>query len=217
MVHDSYRCHQNSIHLKILNHKIMKMLLTSALILGLSFFSFAEPNDETLMEVTSVRTNHEKVIITFKEPMEKVFISILDSEGDLIVKKKYKTKEAVSVPYNLSDLPEGNYQVKIETEDEIAVYDIKTVERKKVEYPLLAYGKLKDRNTVNLLVVGLEKPGVQVDVYNHLNQKISSEYIDQPEGFSKDYKFIGARANDVYFHLKDAQGRSKYVHPTKIK
>lgn len=191
----------------------MKMLLTSALVLGLSFFSFAGPNDETLMEVTSVRTNHEKVVITFKEPMEKVFISILDAEGGLIVKKKYKTKEAVSVPYNLSDLPEGNYQVKIETETEVAVYDIKTVERKKTEYPLMAYGKLKDRHTVNLLVVGLEQPGVQVDIYNQLNQKIKSEYIDQPEGFSIDYKFTGARASDMYFHLKDAQGRSKYVYP----
>ena len=192
----------------------MKMLLTSALVLGLSIFSFAGPNDETLMELTSVRTNHQKVVITFKEPMAKVFISILNAEGDLIARKKYKTQEAVSVPYNLSDLPEGNYRVKIETKDEIAVYDIETVERKKtVEYPLMAYGKLKDRNTVNLLVVGLEKPGVQVDIYNHLNQKIKSEYIDQPEGFSKDYKFSGARSSDVYFHLKDAQGRSKYVHP----
>lgn len=194
----------------------MKMLLTSALVLGLSFFSFAEPNDETLMELTSVRTNHQKVIITFKEPMHKVFISILDAEGDLIVKKKYKTKEAVSVPYNLADLPEGNYQVRIETEDEIAVYDVKTVERKKVEYPLMAYGKLKDKNTVNLLVVGLQVPGVQVDIYNHFNQKISSEYIDQPEGFSKDYKFSGARANEVYFHLKDGQGRTKYVYPKTV-
>lgn len=194
----------------------MKMLLTSALVLGLSFFSFADPKDETLMELTSVRTNHQKVIVTFKEPMDKVFISILNADGDLIVKKKYKTKEAVSVPYNLSGLPEGSYQVKIETADEIAVYDIKTVERKKIEYPLMAYGKLKDRNTVNLLVVGLEKPGVQVDIYNHLNQKISSEYIDQPEGFSKNYKFSGTRAKDVYFHLKDAQGRSKYVHPKQI-
>lgn len=77
----------------------------------------------------------------------------------------------------------------------------------------MAYGKLKDRYTVNLLVVGLEQPGVQVDIYNHLNQKVKSEYIDQPEGFSKDYKFTGARASDMYFHLKDAQGRSKYVHP----
>ncbi|HLT08012.1 MAG TPA: hypothetical protein VK014_10825 [Cyclobacteriaceae bacterium] len=192
----------------------MKMLLTSALFLGLSFFSFAKPNDETLMEVTSVRTNHKKVVVTFKQPMDKVFISILDAEGELITKKKYRTKEAVSVPYNLSNLPDGEYKVRIETEDEIAVYDIKAEEKKKIEYPLLAYGKMKDRNTVNLLVVGLEKPGVKVDIYNHLNQKISSEYIDQPEGFSKDYKFVrSADAQQVYFHLKDSQGRSKYVYP----
>lgn len=191
----------------------MKMLLTSALILGISFLSFGEPADESLMEVTSVRTNHQKVIITFKQAMDKVYISILDAQGDLLVKKKYRTKEPVTVPYNLSDLPEGNYQVKIETVDEIAVYEIKTIERKKVEYPLMAYGKLKGRNTVNLLVVGLEKPGVQVDIYNHLHQKIKSEYIDQPEGFSKDYKFVGSGVPKVYFHLKDSQGRSKYIYP----
>jgi hypothetical protein len=199
--------------LKNLNNKTMKMLFTSALVIGLSFFSFAGPNDETLMELTSVRTNHQKVVVTFKQAMDKVFISILDADGDLIVKKKYRTKEAVSVPYNLSDLPAGNYQVKIETADEIALYDVETIERKKTEYPLMAYGKIKDKNTVNLLVVGLERPGVRVDIYNHLNQKLSSEYIDQPEGFSKDYKFLGTRTNEIYFHLKDAQGRSKYVHP----
>ncbi|HLW20303.1 MAG TPA: copper resistance protein CopC [Cyclobacteriaceae bacterium] len=191
----------------------MKMLLISAMTLGISFFSFAKSTDATLMEVTSVRTSHKKVRITFKEPMEKVFISILDAEGDLVVKSKYKTKEPVTVPYDLSGLPAGDYQVKIETEEEIAVYDIETVEKKEIVKPLMAYGKFKDRNTITLLVVGLEKPGMSVDIYDQFNNKIKSEYIDQPAGFSKDYKFLNRRADKIYFHLKDAQGRSKYVYP----
>lgn len=189
------------------------MLLISALTLGISFLSFAEPTDESLMELTSVRTNHKKVRVTFKQPMEKVFISILDAEGDLIVRSKYKTKEPVTVPYDLSGLPAGDYQVKVETEEEVAVFDIETVEKKEMVRPLMAYGKMKDRNTVTLLVVGLEHPGVSVDIYDQFNQKIKSEYIDQPEGFSKDYKFLNRNVDKVYFHLKDSQGRSKYVYP----
>jgi|SRR5690554_1448115 len=191
----------------------MKMLLISALTLGISFLSFGEPNDESLMELTSVRTNHKKVRVTFKQPMEKVFISILDAEGDVIVKSKYKTKEPVTVPYDLSELPAGDYQVKVETEEEIAVFDIETIEKKEIVKPLMAYGKMKNSNTITLLVVGLEKPGVSVDIYNQFNQKISSEYIDQPEGFSKDYKFMSRNAEKMYFHLRDSQGRSKYVYP----
>ena len=189
-----------------------KMLLMSALSLGISFLTFASPN-EKLMELTSVRSAYKKVRVTFSEPMEKVFISILDKQGTQIVKTRYKTKEPVTVPYDLSNLPEGDYKIKVETEEEVAVYDIKTVEKKETKAPLMAYGKLKDRNTINLLVVGLHKPGVTVDIYNEFNQKIKSEFIDEPEGFSKNYRFVHQRAQKVYFHIKDAQGRSKYIYP----
>ncbi|MEX2593521.1 MAG: T9SS type A sorting domain-containing protein [Anditalea sp.] len=189
----------------------MKMLFISALTVGISFLSFAEPK-ETLMEVTSVRNRYEKVRVTFKEPMNKVFISILDSEGRMIVKSKYKTKEPTTVPYDLSHLPTGEYQIKIETEDETALYNITTVEKKIIERPLMAYGKFKARDTITLLVVGLEKPGVTVEIYNELG-KIRKEFIDVPEGFSRDYKFVNQKAGKIYFRLKDAQGRIKYVYP----
>ncbi len=60
---------------------------------------------------------------------------------------------------------------------------------------------------------GWKNSGVTVDIYNIFNRKIRSEYIDQPEGFSKDYKFVHPDAGNIYFHLKDSQGRSKYVYP----
>lgn len=195
----------------------MKTLLISALALGISFISSAAPDDKPLTELTTVRTFHEKVQVTFKEPMGKVYISILDAEGDQLNRTRFNTKEPVTIPYDLSNLPAGNYQVKIEAQDEIAIFDIKTAKEKVVEKPLMAYGKLKDKGTVTLLVVGLEKPGVRVKVYNHKNQLLISEYIDQPEGFSKDYKVRGLEAEKIYFHLKDSQGRSKNVYPKQQK
>lgn len=191
----------------------MKTLLFSALALGITFISSAAPNDKPLTELATVRTTYGKVRITFKEPMDKVYISILDAEGDQLYRTKYKTKEPVTIPYDLSKLPVGDYQVKIETGTEVATFDIKTTEEEAVAKPLMAYGKLKDRNIVTLLVVGLEKPGVKVDLYNHMNQLLAAEYIDQPEGFAKDYRIRGLDAEKVYFRLKDSQGRVKYVYP----
>lgn len=193
----------------------MKTLLISTLTLGISFLSLAEPK-ETLMETTSVRARYEKVRVTFKEPMEKVFISILDSDGRRIMKNKYKSKEPLTIPFDLSNLPTGDYKVKIETEEEVAFYDITTVEKKIVEKPLMAYGKYKNSNTINLLVVGLEKPGVSVEIFNTQGQKISKEFIEVPEGFSRDYRFVHPRAGKVYFRLKDSQGRIKYVYPKEL-
>lgn len=190
----------------------MKMLLISALTLGISILSYASPK-ETLMELTTVRAKYEKVRVTFKQPIEKVFISILDNDGKLVIKRRYKIKEPITVPYDLSELPSGKYQIKIETDDDIARYDIKTEERKVVEKPLVAYGKFKDRNTVTLLVAGLEKPGVTVEIYNESNQKINSERLEVKEGFSRDYKFIHQKPDNIYFKIKDAQGRTKYVYP----
>jgi len=194
----------------------MKKLLITVFSFGVSLLSVANPLVEPLKELTTVRSTYKKVHITFEAPMEKVFISILDANGDQISKSKYRTKEAVTVPFNLSALPAGDYQVKIETKDEVEIYPIKTVEKKSKNKPLMAYGKIKNRNTLNLLVVGLEQPGVSIDIYNEFNRKIGSEYIDQPEGFSKDYKFVNQNAGKIYFHVKDVQGRSKYVYP-KIK
>lgn len=189
------------------------MLLTSILTVGISMLAFAGAKDKPLKEATSVRAAYQLVHVTIGEPREKVFVSIYDNKGDMIIRKKYKVKEPITIPYNMSRLPVGEYQVKIESEEEVAVFDVKTFSKATYKLPLMAYGTLKEQNTVTLLVVGLEKPGVTVNIYDQSGNKIGSEYIDQPEGFSKDYKFVGQKADKVYFQLKDVQGRTKYVYP----
>jgi len=190
----------------------MKLLLIILFSLGTTFLSLANAAVEPLKELTSVWTKYKKVHVTFDAPMDKVYISFLDAKGNQISKTNYKTREAVTVPFNLSNLPAGDYQVKIETEDEVEIFRVTTFEKNEKK-PLMAYGKFKDRNTINLLVVGLEKPGVTVDIYNEAQRKISSEFIKEPEGFSKDYTFLNQDPGKIYFHVKDVQGRSKFVYP----
>lgn len=189
----------------------MKTLFIYLFSLGIPFLSIANPI-EPLKELTSVRCKYKKVHVTFTAPMEKVYITFLNAEGEQVSRTKYKTKEAVSVPFNLSNLPVGDYQIKVETEHETETFNVTTFEKHEKK-PLMAYGKFKDHNTINLLVVGLEKPGVTVEIFNEFNHKLSSEFIDEPEGFSKDYTFLNQNAGKIYFHVKDRQGRHKVVHP----
>src|SRR5690606_23996775 len=104
----------------------MKMLLTSILTVGISVLTFAGPKDKTLKELTSVRASYQMVRVTIGEPMERVIVSIYDDQGDMIIRNKYKVKQPITIPYNMSRLPTGDYRVKIETEEDIAVHDVKT-------------------------------------------------------------------------------------------
>jgi len=112
----------------------------------------------------------------------------------------------------MKNLPAGEYQVKIVTNDEEVIYTVETKEQpiSSNDLPLMAYGKVLDDNTVRLAVVGLLEPGVDVKVYSSESGKlIHKEKIDQAEGFVKNFSFNGLKATDIYMEVKDVKGRSK--------
>lgn len=193
----------------------MKTLMTIALAGFISLTSFANDNED-LMELSSVQTNYKHVNVLLKEGVGHAKIVILDEEGHKLHQRKVKQKdEDVLIPYNLENLPCGEYQVEITTEDERVVYTVNTFNRAipAEELPLMAYGKKIDYNTVNLSVVGLTEPGVNVTIrYENDDQILYQETIDTPEGFKKDFTFTGVDAEKVYFELTDALGRTKTIH-----
>ena len=194
----------------------MKTLMTIALAGCISFASFANNNNDDLMELSAVKANYKHVNVLLKEGVGDAKITILDDEGNRLHQRKVKQKnDDLLIPYNLESLPCGEYKVEIATEDERVVYTINTVNKAipVEELPLMAYGKKMDRNTVNLAVIGLTEPGVDVTIrYENNDQILHRETIDTPEGFKKDYTFSGVDAEDVYFELTDALGRTKTIH-----
>ncbi|MFT7363309.1 MAG: hypothetical protein ACI9UV_001507, partial [Algoriphagus sp.] len=75
------------------------------------------------------------------------------------------------------------------------------------------YGKLVDDHTINLAVIGLNEPGVDVKIRMERGDKIIyQEKIDQSEGFRKDFILNGIDPSEVYFELKDALGRTRIIH-----
>ena len=191
----------------------MKTLLTVALASALSFSSFIANANEDLKALSSVHSNYKKINVTLNEGVGKAKVSILSADGQSLSSRKVNVKnENLMLPYNMKDMPAGEYQVKIVTDQEEVIYTVETTERPiaLADLPLMAYGKVLDTNTVKMTVVGLLEPGVEVKIFSSKSGKlIYKETIDQAEGFSKNFSFNGMNAEDIYMELNDAQGRSK--------
>lgn len=191
----------------------MKTLFTVALAGALSFGSFVANASEDLRALSAVNSNFKKINVTLNEGVGNAKITILTPAGKSLNSRTIRVKnENIMIPYDMNNLPAGEYQVKIATEDEEVIYKVETKERPiaSADLPLMAYGKALDENTLKLTVVGLLEPGVEVKVFSSGSGKlIYQEEIDQPEGFSKNYSFDGAKSSDVYMEVKDVKGRSK--------
>ncbi|MGM0946070.1 MAG: hypothetical protein ACQEW9_12875 [Bacteroidota bacterium] len=194
----------------------MKTLFTFALAGLLSTGLFSSSFAEGLAANSEVKAKFKKVNVLLKERVGKVKVVLMDKEGKILHSKKVTvTDQQMILPYDLNDMPCGAYQVKITTDEEEVVYDVATFEKRIAaeNLPLMAYGKVVDQQTLNLSVIGLEEPGVEVSLKHNLNNKaIFSEYVSQKEGFRKNYKLRGISPQDVYFELKDAKGRSKKLY-----
>lgn len=191
----------------------MKSLLTVALASALSFGAFSAQASEDLKDLSAVNTNYKKVNITLKEGVGTAKVSILTPDGKLLSSRKVTVQDQnVVVPYNLTNLPAGEYQVKIVSDQEEVRYTVETKDQPipASELPLMAYGKSLDENTVRLAVIGLLEPGVQIKIFaSETGKLIHEEQIDQPEGFTKNFSFDEIAADEVYMQVTDAKGRTK--------
>lgn len=193
----------------------MKTLFTFALAGLLATSSFAANENDDLTALSSVNARFQKVNVLLREGIGKAKIAITDENGKMLHQRKVKVQEDVMVPYNLDHLPAGEYHVMISTADEEVVYTVETSERvpEILSYPLMAYGKLIDDHTINLAVIGLKEPGVEVKIKMQKGGKIlHEEKIDQPEGFRKNYVLKGVDPSEVMVELKDAEGRTRTLY-----
>lgn len=194
----------------------MKALFTFALAGLLATSIFAANGPEDLKEMSTVHANYKKIDVHLKEGVGKAKIAIYDMNGKRLHSRTVKANEDIRVPYDLNSLPCAEYKVKISTDEEEVIYTVETVEKEEpapAMLPLMAYGKKIDRYTINLLVIGLEVPGVDVKIKKVSDDKvIHEETVEQPEGFRKNYRLNGVQPEDVYFEVTDVKGRTRIIY-----
>ncbi|WP_157971951.1 flagellar hook assembly protein FlgD [Pleomorphovibrio marinus] len=188
----------------------MKTLMTALLALAIQVGTFASPNEKPLAEVTMVESQNQKFKVHLLEGVGRVQISILNQKGKLVDKTSFKIDEPSVIPFNISQLPEGNYTVKVETKMEEIAFEVSA--KKPVQKKLLAYANVKNDNTVNLKVVGIENPGIKVTFYDQSHRRITSDHVDVAGGFSKDYILKNRKLKEVYMEVIDQKGKSKIFY-----
>lgn len=197
-------------------YTIMKTFITLALAATIGLASFAHASNENTAALSSVKTKNNKVNVYLKEGMGKVKLAILNHEGKTLHSQKVNVKNDIKVPYDLSNLPVGEYQVLVQSniKENNADYTIYTVETKDepITYPLMAYVKNLDNEGFKLTVIGLEEPGVEVKITTQKGKTIYKEFIDEPKAFEKVYKLDKINAKDIIVHVKDQQGRVKNLY-----
>ena len=194
----------------------MKTLLSLALAATLGAASYANPSDENIAEMSAVRANDKKISVSLAEGIGKVKVSILDSKGKQLHQRNLNVKSDIRLPYDLSEMPAGEYFVVIENgpnspEKDKIVYSVETVDAPP-PYPLMAYGKKLDDDSFRLSVIGLDEPGVTVEIFDLRGKTIFEESITQPEAFTKVYHLKNLKVNDVTLKVTDAKGRTKNLY-----
>jgi hypothetical protein len=194
----------------------MKTLFTFALAGALSLSSLAASAADDLSALSSAQAKFKKINVLLKEGVGKAKVAIYDPSGKKLHQRKVKVSdEQLILPYNLEDMPTGEYKVEISTANENVEYRVTTFEPVPAmeTLPLVAFGKTIDEETIALTVVGLTEPGVKVEIRNESNDKlIFSEKIDEEEGFRKNYSLRGVEPKDIYVKVTDSKGRVKNLY-----
>ncbi|MGY6521235.1 MAG: hypothetical protein ACXIUD_05870 [Mongoliitalea sp.] len=191
----------------------MNALLATAICAILST-GMVHASEDELRALTNVTAKDQRVKVALREGAGKVRISILDENGRYLYQKRVKADKDLKLPFNLSQLPEGEYQVKIRRADNPEEKLIHTIVNRAplpAPNPLVAFGRILDDNSVRLKVIGLEEPGVSIRITDAFGRNVHSEFVDHPEGFSRIYHLRNVDPSGLAISLRDAAGRSKTI------
>ena len=177
----------------------MKILFKSVIILFVlvPFILKANGNkDENALNTRcTVFQDNEKgtVNLVYQPQTEKVKIFLYDNNNNLIFIDKVKSDKVFVRPYNFNNLKPGPYKFKIVENDQSLMHQIDYHKSSNTIDPVINLDK--NDKTYRLSVLGYTEPGVNVKIYNHANQMIYSDKINQKEGFIRDYNL---KAVDSY-------------------
>lgn len=194
----------------------MKTLFTFALAGALSLSSLAASAADDLLALSSAQAKFKKINVLLKEGVGEAKVAIFDQSGRKLHQRKVNVgDEQLILPYNLVDMPAGEYRIQISNDKEVAEHRVTTFEPSPAaeSLPLVAFGKKVDEQTINLTVVGLTEPGVEVEIRDEASNKlIYSDKIDIEEGFRRNYSLRGTSPDQIYVKVTDATGRVKNLY-----
>lgn len=170
-----------------------------------------EPSSEAAAKTVAIINNNPqefKLIYLLKE-QGKVKINLKNADGFTLHQTTVKNDGGFAQPYDLKDLPEGQYTFEINTPDGSVVDQQISIEKPDAE-PAFAADILNvnDGKKFRLAVVNKNDWALptSIKVYDEKENLIHSEQIENLYGFRKIYDLSEVASNSFRFAISNATG-----------
>lgn len=133
---------------------------------------------------------------------EQVRIRIYDSENHLLLSEKVENHVGFMKSYDFSNLSDGIYTINIQSPSGIVS---KEVYYRYLKNDIDFYVEKDPYNKAFRLVVkGVKKDPVYVDIMDEESEKIFEDTIDVGKSFSRTYRFKGKMPENIFFRVSSA-------------
>ncbi|RLJ79818.1 hypothetical protein [Pedobacter alluvionis] len=184
----------------------MKKFLKIGLIAALFFTAtgvHANDDDFTL----KVKGEKEKFIRFSVDKAENVNLSLIDVYDEVLFEENIHASAASSKVYDLNELPDGKYTLKVESDVKVAKYNVvikngeALVSEPKISNIVKPVYTKKDQ-VITLNLENLENSPVEVKVYNEYNDVVYNEVFQDKSQLVKKFNVGKTDSKELTFVVK---------------
>ena len=180
---------------------LVKLTVMALLIASNPLLANDENSLETLVSVKNLEPGKIQLAYYGKTP-EKVHVQIYDQENKQVFKETINSKKGIKKPYNLRQLPYGEYKIEVRVAEEITVHKVKHEAPKfpgRVKLQAAAFGD----NKIKMLVMGPNYKEFKLRLYDDNNELLYQYDISQKDNFGRVFNLEGSKAKTVRLVLSN--------------
>lgn len=185
------------------------------LVVATAFATGEEKDKDTSKKVAIMSNEPEHLkLVYLDEEQGQVKVSLKNASGEVIHKTTINNKEGFAQPYDMEQLPGGDYTFDVTNPDGTTVSETVTIVKPSNE-PNFAANILNvnDGKKFRLAVVNRDERALPttIKVYDQNGNTIHEEKVNDLYGFRKIYDLSSVAANQFTFEIKNASG-TRYLN-----
>ncbi|MEQ9168251.1 MAG: hypothetical protein RLO12_18475 [Fulvivirga sp.] len=185
------------------------------LVVATAFATEGVKDKDATKKVAVMNNDPEHIkLVYLDEEQGQVKVSLKNASGEVIHKATIKNKEGFAQPYDMEQLPGGDYTFDVTNPDGTTVSETVTIVKPSNE-PNFAANILNvnDGKKFRLAVVNRDERALPttIKVYGQNGNVIHEEKVNDLYGFRKIYDLSSVEANQFTFEIKNASG-TRYLN-----
>ncbi|MDQ7949519.1 MAG: hypothetical protein REI93_11775, partial [Pedobacter sp.] len=167
----------------------MKNLLRFSLLVAILFTAASVyAYDENF--ALKVKSTNQKSIVFYVQEKQDVSFSIYGADNEVLYVQQIHAEQAAAKTYNLEAFPDGNYKLRLETDQAVTEYQIEILDGKTiVQKPTITQKfkpvLIKENATIKLNIENSDKAPVEIVIVNENNNQLYSDVLKDSANVSK--------------------------------